>query len=174
MILILSSRIWEDRILETLDRRPNKKNDYVLLRSEQACLSQIKAPCRHRSRHLIQLVGTALLVLVKSELTPVIRNVEGTSRKVIPPCDASWLPSSFVIDWPARDVRKQRRSWDPARLSRYQFLLLDGSSGSRALQCWRKKRRLSNYHTRTSFPKGKDDTQPRVRSNIVSVWSDYH
>ncbi|KAJ7930003.1 SacI homology domain-containing protein [Mycena leptocephala] len=55
-------RIWENRILETLDRRPNKKATYVLLRSEQ-------------------LVGTALLVLVKSELTPVMRNVEATSRK---------------------------------------------------------------------------------------------
>ncbi|KAF4619399.1 hypothetical protein D9613_005124 [Agrocybe pediades] len=55
-------RVWENKILETLDRRPNKRFDYVLLRSEQ-------------------LVGTALLILVKSELTAVIRNVEGTSRK---------------------------------------------------------------------------------------------
>ncbi|KAF8204786.1 inositol polyphosphate phosphatase [Pholiota molesta] len=55
-------RLWENKILDTLDRRPNKKNNYVLLRSEQ-------------------LVGTALLVLVKAELTAVIRNVEGTSRK---------------------------------------------------------------------------------------------
>ncbi|KAF7355511.1 Inositol polyphosphate phosphatase [Mycena sanguinolenta] len=55
-------RIWEGRILDTLDRRPNKKASYVLLRSEQ-------------------LVGTALLVLVKSELTPVMRNVEAASRK---------------------------------------------------------------------------------------------
>ncbi|PFH51385.1 hypothetical protein AMATHDRAFT_74943 [Amanita thiersii Skay4041] len=55
-------RIWEGRVLETLDRRPNKKSNYILLRSEQ-------------------LVGTALLVLVKSELTAVIRNVEGTTHK---------------------------------------------------------------------------------------------
>ncbi|CAA7259620.1 unnamed protein product [Cyclocybe aegerita] len=55
-------RVWENKILATLDRRPQKKCDYVLLRSEQ-------------------LVGTALLILVKSELTAVIRNVEGTSRK---------------------------------------------------------------------------------------------
>ncbi|KAJ7490357.1 SacI homology domain-containing protein [Mycena galericulata] len=55
-------RIWEGRILDTLDRRPNKKSTYVLLRSEQ-------------------LVGTALLVLVKSELTPAMRNVEAASRK---------------------------------------------------------------------------------------------
>ncbi|KAF8969491.1 inositol polyphosphate phosphatase [Flammula alnicola] len=55
-------RVWENKILDTLDRRPNKKTDYVLLRSEQ-------------------LVGTALLVFVRLELTAVIRNVEGTSRK---------------------------------------------------------------------------------------------
>ncbi|KAI0306833.1 inositol polyphosphate phosphatase [Multifurca ochricompacta] len=36
-------RIWENKIVDTLDRRPNKKCDYILLRSEQ-------------------LVGTALLV----------------------------------------------------------------------------------------------------------------
>ncbi|KAF7970774.1 hypothetical protein HWV62_23038, partial [Athelia sp. TMB] len=50
-------RVWENRIMDTLDRRPNKKCDYVLLRS------------------------TALLVLTKSELTPVIRNVEAATRK---------------------------------------------------------------------------------------------
>ncbi|KAF8631620.1 hypothetical protein AX15_002362 [Amanita polypyramis BW_CC] len=55
-------QIWETRVLDTLDHRPNKKSSYVLLRSEQ-------------------LVGTALLVLVKSELTGVIRNVEGTTHK---------------------------------------------------------------------------------------------
>ncbi|RDB20113.1 Inositol-1,4,5-trisphosphate 5-phosphatase 1 [Hypsizygus marmoreus] len=55
-------RVWEKQILDTLDRRPNKKFNYVLLRSEQ-------------------LVGTALIVLVKAELTAVIRNVEATSRK---------------------------------------------------------------------------------------------
>ncbi|KAJ3775474.1 inositol polyphosphate phosphatase [Lentinula raphanica] len=55
-------RIWETRIIETLNQRSKKKADYVLLRSEQ-------------------LVGTALLVLVKTELTAVIRNVEATTRK---------------------------------------------------------------------------------------------
>ncbi|KAJ7639012.1 inositol polyphosphate phosphatase [Roridomyces roridus] len=55
-------RMWERRILETLDHRPNKKATYVLLRSEQ-------------------LVGTALLVLVRTELLPVMRNVEAASRK---------------------------------------------------------------------------------------------
>ncbi|KAF8646385.1 hypothetical protein AX16_007251 [Volvariella volvacea WC 439] len=55
-------RIVEHRISETLDRRPDKRANYVLLRSEQ-------------------LVGTALLVLVKVELTAVIRNVEATTRK---------------------------------------------------------------------------------------------
>ncbi|KAJ8086868.1 Inositol-1,4,5-trisphosphate 5-phosphatase 1 [Marasmius tenuissimus] len=55
-------RQWEAKILETLDRRPNKKCNYVLLRSEQ-------------------LVGTALMVLVKAELAYVIRNVEAATRK---------------------------------------------------------------------------------------------
>lgn len=35
----MNSRIWEGRILETLDRRPNKKANYVLLRSEQVSIS---------------------------------------------------------------------------------------------------------------------------------------
>ncbi|KAI9462024.1 SacI homology domain-containing protein [Russula earlei] len=55
-------RVWENKIAETLERRPNKKGDYILLRSEQ-------------------LVGTALIVFVKSELTAVIRNVEATKCK---------------------------------------------------------------------------------------------
>ncbi|KAA1473494.1 inositol polyphosphate phosphatase [Dentipellis sp. KUC8613] len=55
-------RMWETRILDTLDRRPNKKCNYVLLRSEQ-------------------LVGTALIVVMKSELISVVRNVEATARK---------------------------------------------------------------------------------------------
>ncbi|KAG5728501.1 Inositol-1,4,5-trisphosphate 5-phosphatase 1 [Termitomyces sp. T112] len=55
-------KIWERQIFETLDRRPDKKCNYVLLRSEQ-------------------LVGTALIILVKNELLSVIRNVEATTRK---------------------------------------------------------------------------------------------
>ncbi|KAF7301871.1 Inositol polyphosphate phosphatase [Mycena indigotica] len=55
-------RVWEARIMDTLDRRPNKKFDYVLLRSEQ-------------------LVGTALMVIVKTDLASVMRNVEAASRK---------------------------------------------------------------------------------------------
>ncbi|KAF7432917.1 inositol polyphosphate 5-phosphatase [Pleurotus ostreatus] len=55
-------RVWETKILETLDQYPNKTSNYVLLRSEQ-------------------LVGTALLVLVKSELTGVMRHVEAATRK---------------------------------------------------------------------------------------------
>ncbi|KAH6915044.1 phosphatidylinositol phosphate phosphatase [Coprinopsis sp. MPI-PUGE-AT-0042] len=54
--------IWEKKIFETLERRPNKTCNYVLLRSEQ-------------------LVGSALIILVKSELTAVIRNVEAATRK---------------------------------------------------------------------------------------------
>ncbi|KAI9000860.1 DNase I-like protein [Trametes punicea] len=55
-------RVWEAKILDTLERRPNKKSNYILLRSHQ-------------------LVGTALLLFVKKELTAVIRNVEAASHK---------------------------------------------------------------------------------------------
>ncbi|TFL05727.1 DNase I-like protein [Pterulicium gracile] len=55
-------RVWEQRLTETLERRAEKKSRYVLLRSEQ-------------------LVGTALIVFVKTELTAVIRNVEAATRK---------------------------------------------------------------------------------------------
>lgn len=55
-------RVWETRLMDVFDRRGNKTCDYVLLRSEQ-------------------LVGTALMIFVKSELTSVIRNVEATTRK---------------------------------------------------------------------------------------------
>ncbi|KAI0700745.1 inositol polyphosphate phosphatase [Cytidiella melzeri] len=52
-------RIWEAKIIETLGKRPNKKNEYSGF----------------------QLVGTALLILVKAELTAVIRNVEAATHK---------------------------------------------------------------------------------------------
>ncbi|KAF9780045.1 inositol polyphosphate phosphatase [Thelephora terrestris] len=55
-------RVWEMKLMDVFDRRGNKTCDYVLLRSEQ-------------------LVGTALMVFVKSELTSVIRNVEGAAQK---------------------------------------------------------------------------------------------
>ncbi|KDQ13727.1 hypothetical protein BOTBODRAFT_160330 [Botryobasidium botryosum FD-172 SS1] len=55
-------RTWETVIMTTLAKRPNKTAEYLILRSEQ-------------------LVGTALILLVKSELTGVIRNVEATTRK---------------------------------------------------------------------------------------------
>ncbi|KAG6916702.1 hypothetical protein DXG01_005651 [Tephrocybe rancida] len=57
-------RIWEKQIFETLDRRPNKKCNYVLLRSEQ-------------------LVGTALVILVKSELLSTgLRGMSGNKGAV--------------------------------------------------------------------------------------------
>ncbi|CAO1622405.1 unnamed protein product [Jaminaea pallidilutea] len=55
-------RVWENMILDTLERRPNKKSHYIIMRSEQ-------------------LVGTALIVLVKADLIPHVRSVEATSRK---------------------------------------------------------------------------------------------
>lgn len=47
------SRIWENRVLETLDHRPNKKSNYVLLRSEQVSMRYLwftllmTLACRH-------------------------------------------------------------------------------------------------------------------------------
>ncbi|TCD69866.1 inositol polyphosphate 5-phosphatase [Steccherinum ochraceum] len=58
-------RVWESKITSTLARRPDPKAEYILLRSHQAST----------------LVGTALLVFVKKELTAVIRNVEAASHK---------------------------------------------------------------------------------------------
>ncbi|CCM05549.1 uncharacterized protein FIBRA_07776 [Fibroporia radiculosa] len=55
-------RAWEVKILDTINRRPDRKSEYILLRSQQ-------------------LVGTAMMVLVQSELTSVIRSVEATSQK---------------------------------------------------------------------------------------------
>lgn len=58
-------RLWEKTILQTFATRPNKKSDYILLRSEQ-------------------LVGTALLILVRADLAQAIRKVEGANKKVSP------------------------------------------------------------------------------------------
>ncbi|XP_006460370.1 hypothetical protein AGABI2DRAFT_150338 [Agaricus bisporus var. bisporus H97] len=55
-------RLWEKKVMDNIERNPERKSRYVLLRSEQ-------------------LVGTALFVIVKEELTSVIRNVEGATRK---------------------------------------------------------------------------------------------
>ncbi|KAG9127885.1 inositol polyphosphate 5-phosphatase [Ceratobasidium sp. 392] len=55
-------RLWENYILDTLATRRDRKAEYVVLRSEQ-------------------LVGTALIVLCKTELTGYIRNVEAATKK---------------------------------------------------------------------------------------------
>ncbi|KDN51231.1 hypothetical protein RSAG8_00860, partial [Rhizoctonia solani AG-8 WAC10335] len=55
-------RMWEDYILDTLATRRDRNSDYVVLRSEQ-------------------LVGTALILLCKTEATAHIRNVEAATRK---------------------------------------------------------------------------------------------
>ena len=55
--------MWERVILDTLARRPNKKSEYIILRSEQ-------------------LVGTALIILVRTDITGAIRKVEAATRKV--------------------------------------------------------------------------------------------
>ncbi|KAM0755638.1 hypothetical protein T439DRAFT_8341 [Meredithblackwellia eburnea MCA 4105] len=55
-------RRWEAHILKTVSERPDKKSDYILLRSGQ-------------------LVGTALIVLCKTELADDVRNVEAATKK---------------------------------------------------------------------------------------------
>lgn len=55
-------RRWEAFILRSLAERPNKVEDYVLLRSQQ-------------------LVGTALVVLVKKSIANEVSNVEATTKK---------------------------------------------------------------------------------------------
>ncbi|SPO25336.1 related to phosphatidylinositol phosphate phosphatase [Ustilago trichophora] len=55
-------RIWEAKIMETIARRPDRKSRYILLRSEQ-------------------LVGTALVILIKEELVNDVRLVEAATRK---------------------------------------------------------------------------------------------
>ncbi|PWZ02378.1 hypothetical protein BCV70DRAFT_198659 [Testicularia cyperi] len=55
-------RIWEAKIMETIAKRPGKRSDYILLRSEQ-------------------LVGTALIILIKEHLVHDVRLVEAATRK---------------------------------------------------------------------------------------------
>lgn len=55
-------RRWEHTIMTSLDRRPDKKSSYVILRSDQ-------------------LVGTALIILVKSDMVNEVRSVEATTKK---------------------------------------------------------------------------------------------
>ncbi|KAG9101703.1 inositol polyphosphate 5-phosphatase [Ceratobasidium sp. 370] len=55
-------RMWESYIMDTLATRRDRKAEYVVLRSEQ-------------------LVGTALIVLCKTELIGHIRNVEAATKK---------------------------------------------------------------------------------------------
>ncbi|GAA5910570.1 hypothetical protein JCM5296_002953 [Sporobolomyces johnsonii] len=55
-------RRWENHILQTVADRPDKKSDYILLRSGQ-------------------LVGTALIVLCKKEIAGEVRNVEAATKK---------------------------------------------------------------------------------------------
>nr|XP_031862893.1 uncharacterized protein CI109_001367 [Kwoniella shandongensis]KAA5529965.1 hypothetical protein CI109_001367 [Kwoniella shandongensis] len=55
-------RMWEKYIMDTFAMRKGKKSEYLLFRSEQ-------------------LVGTALIVVVKSDLAKCMRGVESTTKK---------------------------------------------------------------------------------------------
>ena len=54
----------------------------------------------------VQLVGTALLILVKSELTSLIRNVEAATQKVRAESEPSLVILKLYADRPTRDVRQ--------------------------------------------------------------------
>lgn len=54
---------WQAFITKAVADRPNAKEDYVLLRSDQ-------------------LVGTCLIVLIKNRIASRIRNVEAATKKV--------------------------------------------------------------------------------------------
>lgn len=60
--LYLRRRRWEAHLLQTIARRPDAKAEYVVLRSEQ-------------------LVGTALIVIVKTSIISTIRTVEAATKK---------------------------------------------------------------------------------------------
>lgn len=64
--LLHKRRRWEAHILQTVTNRPGKKSEYILLRSGQ-------------------LVGTALIVLIKASLADDVRNVEVATKKVFSP-----------------------------------------------------------------------------------------
>lgn len=55
-------KVWEKFIIKSLQNRRNKRSDYIIIRSEQ-------------------LVGLALIILVKENLTGSIRSVEGVNKK---------------------------------------------------------------------------------------------
>lgn len=112
-----------------------------------------------------QLVGTALMIFVKSELTSVIRNVEATTRKVgstlraLAPHIHRFLT---FADGNARDVREQRGRSDPAAVPRHEFLFYHGAFGSRSFEHGRKEFRLSNDRESTPFPEGQVNREPPV------------
>lgn len=70
--------MWEQVILDTLARRRNKKSEYIVLRSEQ-------------------LVGTALIILVRTDITGAIRKVEAATRKVCPIFHHTTCPDYTIV-----------------------------------------------------------------------------
>lgn len=65
--------------MHTLANRPNKKCDYLLLRSEQVSSYNM---FNAWIEFIGKLVGTALVLVVKTELASIVRNVEGAKCKV--------------------------------------------------------------------------------------------
>ena len=118
-------RIWENKIIETLDRRPNKTCNYVLLRSEQVIFYLIffvpffneppaggngsngsherRLDCRHSKR------GG--------------HNTESTLTRI-----HHYDTADNWTDWPTRNVREQRCCGYSAGIPCHELLFLDGTS----------------------------------------------
>lgn len=80
-------RMWEKFIMDTFAmRKGGKDSDYMLFRGDQ-------------------LVGTALIIVVKKHLAPHIRNIESATKKVSsdlaflllpPPCPFRFFPTPYT------------------------------------------------------------------------------
>lgn len=67
----------------------------------------------------LQLVGTVLLVIVRSDLTAIIRNVEGAARKVGLENMTRKHDLKIILDWFTWYVWKQRWCRSPIGLLRH-------------------------------------------------------
>lgn len=75
-------RMWEALILKTINGRPRRQNTYIPIGTQQVCT--IAYCCIwHSLTGCGQLVGTAILILVKEPLSAEIRGVDSATHKVI-------------------------------------------------------------------------------------------
>ena len=65
--------------MDAFKQRKDRKSDYLLFRSEQVGVLH-KTPLQ--AAETAQLVGTAIIIVVKSGISKNIRNVESATKKV--------------------------------------------------------------------------------------------